>query len=337
MSYYPSGTAARDHYVLDRRPSRPSHDPWRAHNVLVEDEPAADGTTARVATVFLTGRECPWRCLMCDLWQYTTTGDTPEGAIATQVRDARALVDRDHRGVTQMKLYNAGSFFDPRAVPETDYAAVAAATSGLSRVIVESHPSLVGRRTAQLLDTLKQHAGDRMPVPALEVAMGLETAHELALDRLNKHMTLDDFADAADRLVDLDVALRVFLLVSPPFIPREDQDEWLQRSVTFAFQCGAGVVSLIPTRPGNGALDAVAAEGAFEPPALADLERSLAIALALPCPTGARVLADTWDLERFATCVHCLSARRERLQTMNLAQTVEPPVSCAHCDSTSIS
>ena len=53
-----------------------------------------------------------------------------------------------------MKLYNAGSFFDPRAVPEADYDDVAAALAGLSRVIVESHPALVGPRVDRLLASL---------------------------------------------------------------------------------------------------------------------------------------------------------------------------------------
>ncbi len=45
-----------------------------------------------------------------------------------------------------MKLYNAGSFFDPRAVPESDYDDIAAQLVGLERVIVESHPALIGAR-----------------------------------------------------------------------------------------------------------------------------------------------------------------------------------------------
>ena len=58
---------------------RPAHDPWRHQGLIVEDERTADGAVARVATVFLTGRECPWRCAMCDLWRYTTVADTPRG------------------------------------------------------------------------------------------------------------------------------------------------------------------------------------------------------------------------------------------------------------------
>jgi uncharacterized Fe-S cluster-containing MiaB family protein len=54
----------------------------------------------------------------------------------------------------------------------------------------------------------------------LEVAMGLETVHPDALERLHKRMTVDQFADAASRLVRSGVTVRVFLLIAPPFVPR---------------------------------------------------------------------------------------------------------------------
>ncbi len=327
MSPYPSNPAARDRFVLDRRPPRQSHDPWRAQGLLVEDEPGAGGTIARVATVFLTGRECPWRCVMCDLWQHTTETDTPRGAIAAQVTAARRTLAESGELVTQMKLYNAGSFFDPRAVPEDDYDAVAAALTGFSRVIVESHPSLVGTRTARFVEMLGGHQAR----PALEVAMGLETAHPGALERLHKRMTVDGFLLAADRLESLGVALRVFVLVSPPFVPAAEQDEWLLRSIDVALAAGASVVSLIPTRTGNGALEALAGEGLFRSPRLDDLERSLAIARDRVPERSVRVFADLWDLERFAECPHCLDARRTRLRAMNLDQRHHPQVLCAHC------
>ena len=106
--------------MLDAAAARPPHDPWRT-GVIVEDERAADGSRARIATVFLTGRECPWRCAMCDLWRYTTPP-------TRRRRDSRAGRGRAARlcatntaPSTGMKLYNAGSFFDPRAVPDADY------------------------------------------------------------------------------------------------------------------------------------------------------------------------------------------------------------------------
>ena len=332
---YPATAAARDRFVLERRGPRESHDPWRHQGLIIEDERTAQGGHDRIATVLLTGRECPWRCAMCDLWTYTTADDTPRGAIPAQVAAARAAVRDQAVPVTGMKLYNAGSFFDPRAVPETDYGAVAEALAGLSRVIVESHPALVGPRVDRWLAALERHRGPG-EAPQLEVAMGMETAHPAALDRLNKRFTLEDFASSARALADRGVALRVFLLISPPFIHPGEQDDWLLRSVDAAFSCGASVVSLVPTRPGNGAIDALAEEGSFRVPGLDDIERSFALALDhAPAPRGrqhrGRVFVDLWDLDRFATCPHCLPARRDRLQALNLEQRVLPPFACPLC------
>jgi len=331
MLTYPADPAARDRFVIDRRPPRRTAlDPWRSQGLIVEDERTDAGSLARVATLFLTGRECPWRCAMCDLWQHTTPGDTPPGAIAAQIADARLAIGRSADRVDAMKLYNAGSFFDTRAVPAEDYQPAARQLGSLDRVIVESHPSLVGRRTEEFLEALARNAAGGRP-PALEVAMGLETAHPDALERLNKRMTVDALARAADRLAGLGAATRVFLLVSPPFVPVGDQDEWLVRSVDTAFGCGATVVSLIPTRAGNGAVEALATSGLFTAPTLDDVERSLMLALQRRPSEEARVFADLWDLERHASCPHCLDARRARLHALNLTQQIEPPIVCPHC------
>lgn len=324
-SEYPAGRSARDRFVLERRPARAVHDPWKAQGVIVEDERAANGTIVPVATIFLTGRECPWRCLMCDLWMHTIAEDTPRGAIAAQIADARRVLASSHGAIEHVKLYNAGSFFDPRAVPVEDYGSIAETLRGCAHVIVESHPALVGARTSAFVDALAKGPPD----VRLEVAMGLETAHREALDRLNKGMNVGDFVAAAGRLAAMGVALRVFLLVNPPFVPADVQDEWLMRSIDVAFDSGASVVSLIPTRTGNGAIDALGAQE-FRPPRLVDLERSFDAGLER-VPAHGRLFVDLWDLERFAECSECLSERRDRLRSMNLTQQHVPRVTCATC------
>jgi radical SAM enzyme (TIGR01210 family) len=327
---FPTAAAARDRFVLDRRGARPAHDPWRHQGVLVEDERTADGGRARIATAFLTGRECPWRCTMCDLWRYTTVEDTPRGAIPAQVAAARAEAQAVHGSIAGMKLYKAGSFFDPGAVPVVDYDAVAAALAGIPHVIVESHPALVDDRRCRVdrfLESLAAASARADTPTTLEVAIGLETAHPDALDRLNKRFTVDDFRRAATALVGRGIAVRVFLLIAPPFVPAFEQDDWLRRSLDVSFASGASVVSLVPTRPGNGAIEALSSSGLFRMPALADVERSIELALAHANTCG-RVFVDLWDLERFAACRHCLALRRARLHLMNLDQRVLPPPSC---------
>lgn len=320
---YPSRSADRDAWVVARRGARPAHDPWHHQGVTVEPERSADGQVVDVATVFLTGRECPWRCVMCDLWRHTTAADTPGGAIPTQIQRARTALQARASAPSHVKLYNAGSFFDRRAVPPEDDPAIVEALHGMSHVIVESHPALIGDRTWRFQEALtsRQHG-------SLEVAMGLETAHPGALAALNKRITVEGFARAATRLAAHGVALRVFLLLHPPWIPAHEQRTWLRRSVTTAFECGASVVALVPTRSGEGALSAIATRAGFLPATLPDVEAS--VAAVLPAARG-RVFVDLWDFDRLASCSACATARRARLNRLNLDQMVPPPFTCTVC------
>src|SRR6187399_618742 len=84
-SSYPETASERGHWILDRRPSRNKLDPERPSAFLLEKERAESGDIESVATIFLTNRECPWRCLMCDLWRNTLVDSVPPGAIPEQV------------------------------------------------------------------------------------------------------------------------------------------------------------------------------------------------------------------------------------------------------------
>src|SRR5439155_2565678 len=108
-----------------------------------------------------------------------------------------------------IKLYNSGNFFDPRAIPPADYPAIARLVSGFERVIVECHPALLGNRCLQFREMLPGR---------LEVAIGLETVHPVVLEKLNKRITVDDFRRAAGFLASNWIDLRIFLLVRPPFL-----------------------------------------------------------------------------------------------------------------------
>ena len=138
-------------------------------------------------TVFLTGSECPFTCVFCDLWRQTLDGPTPAGAIPSQLDRVLAELTALEEGAT-IKLYNASNFFDRRAVPRSDWPAIAERLTGFERVVVECHPRLVDDSCLEFAALL---AG------RLEVAMGLETARVEVLARLNKKMTLEDFDRAA--------------------------------------------------------------------------------------------------------------------------------------------
>lgn len=330
MEPYPETAAERTRWILARRPARQPVDPRRPYAFLREREPGGDGLPVEVATVFLSNRECPWRCLMCDLWRNTLEDPVQPGDIPAQIDHAMAqFVGPDSAPPVMLKLYNAGSFFDPRAIPPGDLAAIADRAASFQRVVVECHPSLVGNPCVRFRDALAEAAARRgRSGPRLEMAMGLETAHPAVLKKLNKRMTVAGFCRAARFLRTNAIDLRVFVLVKPPFMDEREALRWAGRSVDLAFDEDARVVSLIPVRPGNGALDSLAAQGFFAPPSLALLEE--VHDAAVQAGRGV-VLADTWDLQVFASCAECLPARRARMEAMNLGQKVLDRVRCAKC------
>jgi archaeosine synthase beta-subunit len=313
----------RGTWILTQRPARTSlPDPEKPGGFFLEEERMESGKIVRSGVILLTNKECPWRCLMCDLWKNTTTRTVPPGAIPRQIDFAlRKWREGDEGGdIHQVKLYNSGSFFDSAAIPPGDYAAIARRIAFARHVVVESHPRLVGPRAWRLRNLL---AG------SLEVAMGLETAHPDVLKRLNKKFNLSHFSRAAGFLRSEGMAVRVFILVNPPFMSEAEGLEWAVKSADFAFSCGANAVSLIPTRAGNGAMERLAEAGEFSPPRLSTLEKAVQSALAL---NKGRVFADTWNLEPFSSCAACLEPRRRRLRAINLAQRDLPRVECPACN-----
>ena len=354
---YPVSPSARDRWVLELRGPKRALDPNRAHACVWEEEPDAAGTAVSTAVLFLTNRECPFRCAMCDLWMDTLDTTLSPGAIPGQIAHGLASLPP----AAQVKLYNAGSFFDPQAIPPEDDEAVAALVGDYARVIVEAHPAFLRGVHAERCLRFRDRLHGR-----LEVAVGLETADPVTLERLNKRMTLDDVARAADFLRQHDIDLRLFVLLHPPFMPAAHAVEWACRSVDLAAAYGAVACTVIPTRGGNGAMEAIAREqgagrwagqnsaarmsgeddvadstagmagehtlaaGATgaDRRVLAGLERVVEYGLSSAKPM--RVFADLWDVARLAAC-RCAPRRVERLRAMNREQRVVAPVVCG-CD-----
>lgn len=298
-----------DREILAARPARHALRIDQPQAFFVEAEHSAAGLVEDVATIFLTNRECPFRCLMCDLWRGTTEASVPAGAIPQQIDYALSRL----RHAAHVKLYNSGNFFDAQAIPTIDHATIAAQCRGFKSVIVENHPKLSGPRCLPFRDLLGKDGIE------FEIAMGLETIHPEVLPQLNKQMTADDFAVAAQFLKREGIRTRAFILLKPPFLDEREGIEWALKSIDFAFEYGASCCSVIPTRGGNGMMERLAAEGLFSPPSLAALEEVLERGLAM---RGGRVFVDLWEAADRHRAEPDVAARIERLRRMNLTQTV---------------
>ena len=308
---------AADRRIRGLRPPKAYVDPYKAHGSVLEQERRPDGAIEQALTVFLAGAECPFTCSFCDLWKWTVDGATPPGALTAQL----ASVLDGHVGPVpdRIKLYNASNFFDQRAVPPEDLAGMARLASSFSGVTVESHASTIGPRT---LAFARQLSG------RLEVAMGLETIHPVAIAQLNKRLDLPRFDRAAAFLRDNDIDMRVFVLLGAPWVSIGEAVSSTVRTVEYAVERGASVVSIIPVRGGNGEMERLQAEEHFVPPSLLQLEAALDGCVQF---APAVVTADLWDIEQLPACEHCRFARVERLRRLNTSGCAEPRVECLVC------
>jgi hypothetical protein len=141
------------------------------------------------------------------------------------------------------------------------------------------------------------------------------------LARLNKKMTLDDFAQATRYLRADGIAVRAFIMVRPPFLTDDEGLEWAKRSLDFAFTNGVECCSLIPARGGNGAMEELARRGEFAPPSLDAVEAAFDYGLSL---RAGRVFLDLWDADKLSPDAPARVLRIARLARMNLSQRVEP-------------
>ena len=310
---------ADDRRIRSLRPPKQVVDPWRAHGSLIEDERRPNGTVERALTVFLAGAECPFTCSFCDLWRWTIDGPTPRGALPAQLSEALRSLGAQSRSLDRLKFYNASNFFDRRAVPAEDVPAIAALAAPFRGVTVESHANTVGPLT---LDLARRIPG------RLEVAIGLETIHPIAAAHLNKRLDLSRFDRAAGFLSDNDIDLRVFVLLGAPYTPFEESVEWAVRTVEYAVERGASIVSIIPVRDGNGEMERLRSLGHFARPTLEQLEEALD-----RCRTfsGTAITADLWDIERLANCDVCAAPRTERLRRINMTGRPELHFPCPIC------
>ena len=311
--------SAADGRIRALRPPKRAVDPTRAHGSLLEEERRPGGRIERALTVFLAGAECPFTCSFCDLWQWTLDGPTPPGALVAQLE--RVLASMEGPMPQRLKLYTASNFFDPRAVPRGDFAALARLAAPFEAVTVESHARTIGAAALDFAEML----GDGR---SLEVAVGLETIHPRAMAQLNKRLDLDRFDASARLLADAGIDLRVFVLLGAPHVPADESVEWTVRTVAHAVACDAAVTSIIPVRGGNGEMERLRALGEFTPPTLAQLEQALDSSLSL----GETVVAaDLWDVDKLPACEACRARRTERMGRINLTGRAESRIACDVC------
>lgn len=272
-----------------------------------EEELGPDGHLKRVDTLFLNNKECPFQCVMCDLWKHTLDEPTPPGAIVHQIDVAMSTLPSDGEVI---KLYNSGNFFDRKAIPPEDYPEICARIARYERVILENHPKLCDDRVL----TFTKHLP---PTTRVELALGVETIHPQWLEGLNKSMTLDDVELAVQWAHMHEFDVRAFLLLHAPAISKRNGDVvdasldqrrvWTLKSVEWVQDKGFTAATLIPLRPD------LLPEGTGDAPTREEIEWTAIEAKKIA--DRMRLFVDCWDMDP-----------SELLSSINL----QPPKNLSH-------
>ncbi len=207
-----------------RPPPAPEGGADRFVNQWTEPEALGD-ERVRAFVLILRTRGCYWAdvkgCSMCGYARDTLgRSATPE-----ELRRQLASAVERYRGEPYVKVYTSGSFLDDREVDPASRLEIVRAFSGRARrFLFETLPEFVSAETVGPLR--ESFAGE------LEVAQGLETTSPEVLQRfVNKGSSPAEYFAAADRLKDLGVRRKAYLLLKPPYLTEGEAIEDVVRSV----------------------------------------------------------------------------------------------------------
>lgn len=222
-----SGSVARQVAQARRPDPAPPEAASRLVNQWTEAE-ALNGERVRAFVVILRTRGCYWAdvkgCSMCGYARDTLGRSATPAELDRQIAAALAA----YRGEPYVKFYTSGSFLDDREVDPASRARLLAAFSGRARrFLFETLPEFATPATLEPLQAA--FAGE------LEVALGLESTQPEVLQRfVNKGSPPSEYLAAADRIRDLGLKAKAYLLLKPPYLTEREAIEDVVRSIEVA-------------------------------------------------------------------------------------------------------
>ena len=198
------------------------------------DEPVAmwteteilDGEEIKAAVAIIRTRGCYWSikegCTMCGYFN-----DTVPGGVETEFLEQQWIEIINHfSNYKYVKIYTSGSFLDPTEIPK-DFANMIMTdlvNYGIEKVLVESLPEFVHERHMQY---------DKSP--KIEVAIGLESATPIVLDKcVNKRLTEKGFKRACRVVHEIGGTVKAYILLKPPYLNEGQSIEDTIYSAKFA-------------------------------------------------------------------------------------------------------
>jgi len=206
-----------------------------------------DNVNHKRAVLFLLSNGCEWAikngngCTMCGHLAKQTRSLAPLNAddLISQFMGEFGRIDFDQAPI--LNLYNNGSFFNEREIPERARIRMLKEicnNKSIKMLVVESRPEFV---TENLMEQTKA----LLPDVHVEVAMGLETMDDKKrMISVNKGFTLKQYDRAIQIIRKCHLYPRSYVLLKPPFFNENEGIEEAIKTTKHAFEIGATTVSL---------------------------------------------------------------------------------------------
>ncbi|WP_187355111.1 archaeosine biosynthesis radical SAM protein RaSEA ['Paenibacillus yunnanensis' Narsing Rao et al. 2020] len=206
-----------------------------------------DGHNVNRAVMYLLTNGCEWAlrsgngCTVCGHLAKQTRDDESlnENDILTQFKDEFYRIDFSNFPI--LNLYNNGSFFNNREIPENarrEILKLINQNQHIRMLVVESRPEYIN---SEVLEELKVLVPDKK----VEVAVGLEMVDDyLRRVCINKGFNLKSYNEKAQLIQKFDLGLRTYVMLKPPFLTEREGVEMAIQTIKHAFATGSCTVSL---------------------------------------------------------------------------------------------
>ncbi|MHA2407658.1 MAG: archaeosine biosynthesis radical SAM protein RaSEA [Candidatus Ranarchaeia archaeon] len=175
----------------------------------------------------------------------------PEDRILREIDNSLSQVDSNKP--IEFKLYNSGSFFDEKDVPEklrTKILGKIKKNSGIFKLSVESRPEFLINNLKVVKETKKM-----LEPIQLEIGVGLESSNNTILkDCWNKGFSIEDYKQSVQIVRSLNIRLKSYILIKPPFLTEKEAINDAINSSCDAINIGTNIISFNPCNIQNGTL-----------------------------------------------------------------------------------
>lgn len=214
--------------------------------VWTEQERFRDAVVDALVIILKT-RGCTWAlqggCTFCGYVNDSMVRKVSGDNMLSQMKTALA---REYRGQKVVKIYTSGSFLDDTEVArEAQPAILALLPESVAKVTVEAQTHHATR------EKLAAVRGALRPSVELEIAFGLESAHEPVLAySVNKDDRWADFVQACAWSREVGVKTKAYIMLKPPFLTeREALEDTVATALKAAPHCD--LLSLNPCNVQN--------------------------------------------------------------------------------------